>query len=37
MKRVTQVVLNRRARRKEQLKMEAEAKKVKELSKEIDR
>jgi len=36
MKRVTQVVLNRRARRKEQLKMEAEAKKVKELSKEID-
>ncbi|XP_062157312.1 ribosome biogenesis protein NOP53 isoform X2 [Alnus glutinosa] len=35
-KRVTQVVLNRRARRKEQLRMEAEAKKVEGLSKEID-
>lgn len=35
-KRVTQVVLNKRARRKEQLRMEAEVKKVKELSKEID-
>ncbi|KAL8542206.1 hypothetical protein ACS0TY_003172 [Phlomoides rotata] len=35
-KRVTQVVLNRRARRKEQLRIEAEAKKLKGLSKEID-
>lgn len=36
-KRVTRVVMNRRARRKEQLKTEAEAKKVGELSKDIDR
>lgn len=36
-KRVTKVELNKRARRKEQLKKEAEAKKIKELSKEIDR
>ncbi|KAK6929542.1 Ribosome biogenesis protein Nop53/GLTSCR2 [Dillenia turbinata] len=35
-KRVTRVELNRRARRKEMLKAEAEAKKLKELSKEID-
>ncbi|KAI3448841.1 hypothetical protein Pfo_005506 [Paulownia fortunei] len=35
-KRVTRVDLNRRARRKEQLKTEAEAKKVGELSKDID-
>ncbi|KAE9595273.1 putative ribosome biogenesis protein Nop53/GLTSCR2 [Lupinus albus] len=35
-KRVTRVVLNKRTKRKEQLKKEAEAKKVKELSKEID-
>ncbi|KAL6580082.1 hypothetical protein OROMI_008106 [Orobanche minor] len=35
-KRVTRVVLNRRARRKERLKMEAEAKKLKGLSKDID-
>ncbi|KAK6932941.1 Ribosome biogenesis protein Nop53/GLTSCR2 [Dillenia turbinata] len=35
-KRVTRVELNRRARRNEMLKAEAEAKKLKELSKEID-
>ncbi|XP_059627917.1 ribosome biogenesis protein NOP53-like [Cornus florida] len=35
-KRVTQVELNRRARRKEQLRSEAEAKKTEGLSKEID-
>ncbi|XP_051123697.1 pheophytinase, chloroplastic-like [Andrographis paniculata] len=35
-KRVTRVELNRRARRKEQLKAEAEAKKAEELSKNID-
>ncbi|CAK9160605.1 unnamed protein product [Ilex paraguariensis] len=35
-KRVNRVELNRRARRKEQLRAEAEAKKVEELSKEID-
>uniref|UniRef100_A0A7N0TIC0 Ribosome biogenesis protein NOP53 n=1 Tax=Kalanchoe fedtschenkoi TaxID=63787 RepID=A0A7N0TIC0_KALFE len=35
-KRVTRVELNKRARRKEVLKKEADAKKVKELSKEID-
>ncbi|KAJ1430897.1 Ribosome biogenesis protein Nop53/GLTSCR2 [Sesbania bispinosa] len=35
-KRVTKVELNKRARRKEQLRKEAEAKKMKELSKEID-
>ncbi|XP_042479521.1 ribosome biogenesis protein NOP53 [Macadamia integrifolia] len=35
-RRVTHVELNRRARRKEQLKAEAEAKKMKKLSKEID-
>lgn len=35
-KKITRVVLNRRSRRKEQLKIEAEAKKVKALSKEID-
>lgn len=35
-KRVTKVELNKRARRKEQLKKEAEAKKIKALSKEID-
>ncbi|XP_050385877.1 ribosome biogenesis protein NOP53 [Argentina anserina] len=34
--RVTTVVLNKRARRKEQLKREAEAKKLQKLSKEID-
>ncbi|KAK4424897.1 Ribosome biogenesis protein NOP53 [Sesamum alatum] len=36
-KRVTRVELNRRARRKEQLRAEAETKKVEELSKDIDR
>ncbi|KAJ9539881.1 hypothetical protein OSB04_026387 [Centaurea solstitialis] len=36
MKRVTRVVQNRRARNKERLKMEAEAKKTKEFSKELD-
>ena len=36
-KRVTRVELNRRARRKEQLRAEAEAKKVEKLSSEIDR
>ncbi|KHN46126.1 Hypothetical protein glysoja_022768 [Glycine soja] len=36
-KRVTRVELNKRARRKEQQRKEAEAKKIKELSKEIDR
>ncbi|CAB4301473.1 unnamed protein product [Prunus armeniaca] len=35
-KRVTTVMLNKRARRKEQLKKEAEAKKAQKLSKEID-
>ncbi|KAM1126318.1 hypothetical protein ACFX2B_041018 [Malus domestica] len=35
-KRVTTVVLNKRARRKEQLKKEAETRQVKQLSKEID-
>ncbi|KAG5081084.1 hypothetical protein AAZX31_02G215400 [Glycine max] len=35
-KRVTRVELNKRARRKEQQRKEAEAKKIKELSKEID-
>ncbi|KAM1054161.1 hypothetical protein FF1_001585 [Malus domestica] len=35
-KRVTTVVLNKRARRKEQLKKEAEAREAKKLSKEID-
>ncbi|KAK7300461.1 hypothetical protein RJT34_11305 [Clitoria ternatea] len=35
-KRVTKVELNKRVRRKEQLRKEAEAKKIKELSKEID-
>ncbi|XP_020552918.1 uncharacterized protein At2g40430 [Sesamum indicum] len=35
-KRVTRVELNRRVRRKEQLRAEAEAKKVEELSKDID-
>ncbi|XP_043688915.1 ribosome biogenesis protein NOP53 [Telopea speciosissima] len=35
-RRVTHVELNRRARRKEQLKTEAKAKKIKQLSKEID-
>ncbi|KAL0349377.1 UNVERIFIED_CONTAM: Ribosome biogenesis protein NOP53 [Sesamum angustifolium] len=36
-KRITRVELNRRARRKEQLRAEAESKKVEELSKDIDR
>eukprot|EP00268_Persea_americana_P013616 TRINITY_DN1602_c0_g2_i2.p1 TRINITY_DN1602_c0_g2~~TRINITY_DN1602_c0_g2_i2.p1 ORF type:complete len:360 (-),score=99.66 TRINITY_DN1602_c0_g2_i2:1086-2165(-) len=36
MKRVTRVELNRRARRKETLKVEAEAKKIEYISKEID-
>ncbi|OIW05418.1 hypothetical protein TanjilG_23244 [Lupinus angustifolius] len=35
-KRVTRVVFNKRTKRKEQLKKEAQAKKLKELSKEID-
>ncbi|KAK4382955.1 Ribosome biogenesis protein NOP53 [Sesamum angolense] len=35
-KRITRVELNRRARRKEQLRAEAESKKVEELSKDID-
>lgn len=37
MKRVTRVELNRRARRKEQLRKEAEEKKMKDLSIKIDR
>ncbi|KVI09997.1 ribosome biogenesis protein NOP53 [Cynara cardunculus var. scolymus] len=36
MKRVTRVVLNRRARNKEKLKMEAEVKKTKEFSRDLD-
>jgi hypothetical protein len=36
-KRVTRVELNKRARRKERLRAEAEAKKMENLSKEIDR
>lgn len=36
-RRVTHVELNRRARQKEQLKAEAEAKKITKLTKEIDR
>lgn len=37
MKRVTRVELNKRARQKEQLRKEAEAKKLAGISKEIDR
>jgi len=36
-KRVTRVELNKRARRKERLRAEAEAKKMENISKEIDR
>lgn len=37
MKKITRVELNRRTRRKELLRTEAEAKKIENLSKEIDR
>jgi nucleolar protein 53 len=36
-KRVTRVEMNKRARRKERLRAEAEAKKMENISKEIDR